>query len=203
MSSINKAENQLQDRLINQVKEMERQIYQLRVNAGGMIGDIAMTLNTTPRTGRLLMDGSTYDKEDYPLLWQHIVDNPGYGSTTSTTFTLKNMRGRAPVGLDSTQTEFDTLGETGGSKTHTLTLAQIPNVTGYATIHGGEGGSIIYNVGGVFSGSTFYPSGYKVPPGTTGGAHSHSNLNFSLGGGGQSHPNLQPYVVINYEVRAA
>lgn len=34
--------------------------------------------------------------------------------------------GRMPVGVDPNQTEFDTVEETGGSKTHTLTLSQIP-----------------------------------------------------------------------------
>lgn len=34
--------------------------------------------------------------------------------------------GRVPVGIDSTQVEFDTIGETGGSKTHTITNAQLP-----------------------------------------------------------------------------
>lgn len=34
--------------------------------------------------------------------------------------------GQVPVGVDPSQTEFDTVEKTGGSKTHTITLAQIP-----------------------------------------------------------------------------
>lgn len=37
--------------------------------------------------------------------------------------------GRVPVGIDTTQTEFNTVEKTGGEKTHTLTLAQIPSHT--------------------------------------------------------------------------
>lgn len=35
--------------------------------------------------------------------------------------------GKVLVGLDATQTEFNTLGGTGGSKTHTLTVAELPS----------------------------------------------------------------------------
>lgn len=34
--------------------------------------------------------------------------------------------GRVPVGIDTTQTEFDTVEETGGEKTHKLTVAEMP-----------------------------------------------------------------------------
>jgi microcystin-dependent protein len=37
-----------------------------------------------------------------------------------------DMRGRVPVGVDTTQTEFDVLGEAGGAKTHTLVQGEIP-----------------------------------------------------------------------------
>jgi microcystin-dependent protein len=51
----------------------------------------------------------------------------GSGGSGSTHFVLPNLKGRVPVGRDSSQTEFDTLGETGGAKTHTLTEAQMPS----------------------------------------------------------------------------
>ena len=35
-------------------------------------------------------------------------------------------KGRVLVGVDTGQTEFDTLGETGGAKTHTLTINEMP-----------------------------------------------------------------------------
>lgn len=58
------------------------------------------------------------------------------------------MQGRVVVGRDSGQTEFDTLGETGGAKTHTLTAAEsgLPahthnlNQTVYTTNTGGLSG---------------------------------------------------------------
>jgi microcystin-dependent protein len=41
------------------------------------------------------------------------------GAGNTTTFNLPNFKGRTPVGLDSSQTEFNYLGEIGGSKTST------------------------------------------------------------------------------------
>ena len=39
----------------------------------------------------------------------------------STTFNLPNLKGKVPFGRDAGQTEFDTLGETGGAKSVTET----------------------------------------------------------------------------------
>ena len=80
--------------------------------------------------------------------------------------------GRTLVGLDSGQTEFDSVEETGGSKTHTLTTAEIPAHTHSIPFTSGStanfaGGNVVDTAGG-----------------TTG----------STGGGG-SHNNLQPYIV--------
>lgn len=101
--------------------------------------------------------------------------------------------GRVPVGIDSTQTEFDTIGETGGTKTVALTEPQLPNISGAFTIHGQEGGTVFYNRSGYTTGGTY--GGYKTPPGTTGGASSVTNPGFNFGQN-QPHNNLQPYVVV-------
>lgn len=57
--------------------------------------------------------------------------------------------GRVLVGQNSGDPEFDTLGETGGAKTHTLTLAQIPNATGAISAHSSR--SAWWQPSGVFS----------------------------------------------------
>ena len=90
--------------------------------------------------------------------------------------------GRTMVGIDAAQTEFDTLEETGGSKTHTLTVSEIPAHThnlGSKDSTAGDGGA--YNEEFI-----------EDPADTTNGP----NVTSSSTGGGSAHNNLQPYIVV-------
>lgn len=78
--------------------------------------------------------------------------------------------GRVPVGVDTAQTEFDTIEETGGEKAHTLTKSELPN--------------------------EWYASASTAMNGA-GGAASHYwmfNDTTMFNGGGAAHNNLQPYI---------
>jgi microcystin-dependent protein len=77
-------------------------------------------------TGWLLCDGSAVSRSTYADLFTVVGVTYGVGDGT-TTFNVPNLKGRIPVGLDSTQTEFDTLAETGGAKTVTLSTSEIPS----------------------------------------------------------------------------
>lgn len=94
--------------------------------------------------------------------------------------------GRVLVGLDATQTEFDTVEETGGEKTHTLTVAEMPS----------------HN----HSFSSDYPtsgqSGY--PLGANGAfLYGVTTCYTSSAGSGAAHNNLQPYIVVYFWKRTA
>ncbi len=91
----------------------------------------------------------------------------GFGTWTA-------IAGKVIVGIDATQTEFDTLDETGGAKTHTLTEAEMP-----AHTH-----SYVDN-GNTTAGSD---------PGSGATQAARSATTGSTGGGG-AHNNLQPYIV--------
>jgi hypothetical protein len=83
------------------------------------------------------------------------------------------IAGRVVVGLDGTQTEFDTAGETGGAKTHTLTTDEIPAHT-----------------------HTYYKGGLTGDVAGPGFNYLQTSLqNTGSTGGGSAHNNLQPYVV--------
>lgn len=68
-------------------------------------------------TGYMLCDGSAISRTTYSDLFSIIGTTYGEGDG-STTFNLPNLKGRVPVGRDITDTDFDTLGETGGEKEH-------------------------------------------------------------------------------------
>jgi len=102
-----------------------------------------------------------------------VATNPGtlLGFGTWTAF----GDGRVIVGVDSTDTDFDAVRETGGAKTHTLTVAQLPSHTHPIQVFN-ESGSPDGDVGGDSSSSSL---------GTT---------NTQATGGGEAHNNLQPYI---------
>lgn len=97
-------------------------------------GSITMWSTATAPTDWLLCDGSAVSRTTYATLFGVISTTYGTGDG-STTFNLPNLKGRIPVGLDSTQTEFDALGETGGAKTHTLTTTEMPSHTHTQNAH--------------------------------------------------------------------
>jgi microcystin-dependent protein len=79
-------------------------------------------------TGWLLCQGQAVSRTNplYSRLFSTIGITYGTGDGT-TTYNVPNLQGRIPVGKDSTQTEFDALAETGGSKTSTLITANLPS----------------------------------------------------------------------------
>ena len=82
------------------------------------VGTIQIYAGTVIPSGWLICDGSSFVAATYPRLYSAI--GVTYGGT-STNPLLPNLKGRVVVGMDAAQTEFDTLGETGGEKAHALT----------------------------------------------------------------------------------
>lgn len=145
-------------------------------------------------TGYLLCDGTAVSRTTYSALFAVIGTTYGAGDTT-TTFNLPNLKGRVAVGRDNTQTEFDTLGETGGAKTHALTESEMPRHN-----HGPNPAMIVGTQGGGGT-NNYAPTGsnpqYNLTTFYTGGSGSSQSPS-----DGVAHNNLQPYLVINYIIKS-
>ena len=100
-----------------------------------------------------------------------VATNPGtlLGFRTWTAFGT----GRTIVGVDSSDTDFDTVRETGGAKTHQLTISELPAHTHNVTMSTSDSDNDFLSEGNNTGTSTF----------TT-----------SSTGGDQAHNNLQPYI---------
>lgn len=89
-------------------------------------GSIMQYAADTAPSGWLFCNGQVVSQLDYPDLHSAILSTYNTGGEGALNFRLPNLKGRVPVGLDSAQTEFDDLGETGGSKTNTLLDTNLP-----------------------------------------------------------------------------
>ena len=148
------------------------------------IGSIAQFGGKTAPTNWLFCNGQAVSRETYKELFSVIGTTYGDGDG-STTFNVPDFIGRVPVGLDKEDTDFDTLGETGGEKTHKLTISEMPAHKHELTIEGG--GSIT-------------ASGVKWSSGTN--MRKYAGDMIENAGGNQAHNNMQPYTVTNFIIKA-
>ena len=163
-------------------------------------GMIVMYGGSTAPSGWLICDGRAVSRTTYSRLFSAIGTTYGAGDGSST-FNLPNFKGRVPVGLDTSQTEFNSLNKRGGEKTHTLTINETPNHSHYTV-----GAGVTANTGNVDSNhpiATYAINAASDLPysfrNSTGNAISGKTSNV---GGGQAHNILQPYITVNYIIKA-
>lgn len=166
-------------------------------------GDLRATTRASAATGWLLCDGTAVSRVTYAALWNVIRnghagtggDPAPYGNgDASTTFNVPDLRGRVPVGVGTgSGLTARALGATGGEESHTLTDAEIPVLGVPTAVHGGDAtlssatthednGDLVMNA----RNSQHDPTSYDAPVNT---------------GGGDDHNTMQPFVVVNFEIK--
>lgn len=156
-------------------------------------------------SGWLLCDGSAISRTTYSSLFAAIGTTWGAGNG-STTFNLPDLRGRVRVTKSGSDTEFDTLAETTGSKTHTLSSAEMPTHTHTQDAHNHNirvdtsGGWAANNPNSATRGASGFDAG-EFSDRIGGEVGSSFNVAVTATnqntGGGAAHNNIQPSVVVN------
>ena len=151
------------------------------------VGVIMPTATTTAPAQWLICDGSAISRTTYANLFNAIGTTYGTGDG-STTFNLPNLKGKIPVGYDANDTDFNTVGKTGGEKTHTLTVNEIPSHS--------------HTVNFTINDADYSANVYQL----FGGEQTNANASYSktskATGGSQAHNNMIPYVTMNYIIYA-
>lgn len=173
--------NKISDADMNEIKDV--------VNENNPIGEIKIWSTSTAPTGFLLCDGTAVSRTTYADLFGVIGTTYGVGDN-STTFNVPNLKGKVVVGVSGTETEFDVLGETGGTKEVTLNETMIP-AHKHSNTH--------YLVSGDASGYRVYEDTIKNGTGTPEAYLATADTGNT--GGGLAHNNLQPYMALNYIIK--
>jgi microcystin-dependent protein len=166
----------------------------------GMVIPYAATGGAAP-AGWLVAEGQAVSRATYADLFALVGTTYGIGDG-STTFNVPNMTGNVPVGLLNADPDFGTLGQTGGSKTHALTEAEMPAhkhfgfgestpgwIFGTSAIGGAKSGSN----GGVDSDNFYYGTS------TVGGGEPLESA--AAAHDGDPHSSLQPYITLRYIIK--
>jgi microcystin-dependent protein len=115
-----------------------------------------------------------------------------YGGNGSTTFALPDLRGRVPIHAGNGYT----LGQSGGSSTHTLSQSEMPTHVHSVNVSA-KRANLVSPASATF-GQTVSPMYSDSSPGGTYETVSVGGPTLTSVGGSQAHTNMQPYLTLNF-----
>lgn len=159
-----------------------------------LIGTIFVHASSSQPPNSLPCDGSTYNRSDYPDLYDALDAAYRVGSTQ---LTVPDLRGRTLIcdgqGSGLTNRAF---AATGGNETVTLLQSQIPSHTHGDNGHSHGESQAVPAIGAAIT-------GVPVPSAVPGaGLTAVSYASLTNTGGGGSHTNMQPWLALHYAIWA-
>ncbi|MCB1863769.1 MAG: phage tail protein, partial [Gammaproteobacteria bacterium] len=122
-----------------------------------------------------------------------------YGGDGRTTFALPDLRGRVAIHRGNGPGLSNYIqGQKGGEETVTLTTAQMPSHNHPATAHAVTPGGNSNDAAGNFWADDAGSASATYHAGPANAAMNAGAVTTANTGGSQAHPNVQPYLVINY-----
>lgn len=165
-----------------------------------LVGVVKMWAGNTAPNNYLLCNGQSVAVADFPALYAVIGNSYGGNSTF---FNLPDFRGRVAIGAgEGTGLTAKSIGEVGGAESVVLTEGQLP--THKHTLNGLDGGTDSHTPLGNFL-PQYANTAVKFYAQQTAGENFLQMNAASIGdtGSNQAHPNMQPYLGINYIICVA
>ena len=149
------------------------------------VGSMLMWTGDTLPTSWLSCDGAAVSRTTYEDLFAAIGTTYGVGDN-STTFNLPNLKGKFPIGIDDSDADCDTLGETGGAKDVALSESELAS----------HDHSITHDHASATSGTQSTGHSHSVNPPSTSTSGASDNYVYSTGSSTASYdPDYSPKTV--------
>jgi microcystin-dependent protein len=153
------------------------------------VGTVVQYVGLVAPTGWFFCDGEIYDATQYSDLFG--VIGTAYGDDGEGTFAVPNMKRNVPVGYDATDSSFNALGKTGGERTHTLTIDEMPSHT-HELLRRSNSDDGAYDTGDAHQDES---------SAITSDRSGLDNFQTYPKGNNEAHNNMQPYVVVQYIIK--